>query len=121
MGQSWASAAHPSNQTCSFAVAADNGSFVIDSVEDDWKTECIDAEMGAAYAVEWHGEDIVFRGDQLGAVRLWDMRTTAEKSEPRIQFQSTINYVRSINENLVVVAGQFGQVSNVPSYDANLN
>ena len=121
MGESLASAAHPSNESCIFAVAASKGSFIILPTEDDWDTECIDAQRRPANAIDWHGENIVLRGSHDGAVRLWDMRTRAESLRARIQLHSTINHVRSINENFVVVAGLDNQVSNVPSPDAESN
>ena len=45
---------------------------------------------------------------------LWDTRRRAESIELRIQHSIAVNHVRSISENLVVVAGLQNEVMNGP-------
>ena len=112
-GEYWASAANPRHGPGSFAIAASNGCCIYFKEEDQWVLErnlCIQG-LREAVAVDWLGPNVVLKGCREGAVRLWDHRSHAESTEPRIQHAVAVNHVRRIDENLVVVAGLKNEVS----------
>ena len=115
MGHYWGSAANPHTDSCSFAVAASNGSIIVSENESAWGCRYSPSiyGRGEAVTVDWLSPDVVLKGCRAGGVRLWDTRIGAESTEPRILHPSAINHVRSVNENLVVVAGLNNEVSGV--------
>lgn len=112
----WTSAANRRLGVCNFAIAASYGSVLLRKNGGPWILERSPSIYGLreAVAVDWLSSDVVFKGHRDGAVRLWDTRCRPESREPRIQHSITINHVRSINENLVVVAGLQNEVMNGP-------
>ena len=64
--------------------------------------------------MDWLCLNVVLEGFQKGTVRLWDLRSGAASTEPRLQHPSAINHVRSIDQNLVVVAGLKNEVNDIP-------
>lgn len=116
-GVYWASAANPRPDVCSFAIAASNGSLLLHENEGVWileRSQCIHGQREAV-AIDWLCPNVVLKGCREGAVRLWDTRSRAESTEPRIQHPININHVRSIDANLVVVAGLYNEVIGSPS------
>lgn len=111
-----ASAASPRDGLCIFAIAGSNGTVLLHEHEDTWRSERRETPEGLreVVAVDWLGPNVVLEGYRNGAVRLWDTRSRAASTEPRIQHTSAINHVRNIDENLVVVAGLNNEVINGP-------
>ena len=110
----WASAANPRHDMCAFAIAASNGSVLLHESEGQWnlqRSQCAEGQKEAV-AIDWLSPSVILKGCREGAVRLWDTRSRAESSEPRIQHPIAITHVRSINDTFVVVAGLQHQVSN---------
>ena len=110
----WASAASPRHDMCAFAIAASNGSVLLQENGGQWglqRSQCAEGQKEAV-AIDWLSPSVILKSCREGAVRLWDIRIRAESSEPRIQHPITIIHVRSINDTFVVVAGLQHQVSN---------
>ena len=116
MGHYWGSAANPHTDVCTFAVAASNGSIIVYENESTWSYSQSPSihGRGEAVTIDWLSPTVILKGCRAGAVRLWDTRIGAESTEPRILHPSSINHVRSVDENLVVVAGLNNEVSGVP-------
>ena len=112
-GINWACAANPCHDVCSFAIAASNGSLLLREDEDEWTLGQSQSSEGLreAVAVDWLCPNVVLKGCRLGEVRLWDTRSHSMSTEPRIQHPIAINHVRSIDANLIVVAGLQNEVS----------
>lgn len=99
---------------CAFAIATSNGSV---GSEGQWslqRSQCAEG-IKEAVAIDWLSPSVILKGCREGAVRLWDNRSRAERSEPRIQHPIAIAHVRSMNDTFVVVAGLQHQVSNESS------
>ena len=114
-GHYWGSAANPHTDISTFAVAASNGSIILYESEGMW-THCQSPSMhgrGEAVAVDWLGPHVLLKGSKGGGVRLWDTRIGAESTEPRIQHPSNLIHARSMDENLIVVAGLNNEVSGI--------
>ena len=107
-----ASTAHPHHGVTSFAVAASQNAFILRASQGRWTTEVNgrDPDAPEVIAVDWLSPNVVIRGGNDGAVRLWDIRSHGESRENRIQHPSGINHVRRIDDNTIVVAGLESQV-----------
>ena len=105
----WASAANPCPDFCQFAIATASGGMVLQEAQGQW-TVVFPQGQGDIAAVDWLSPTVAITGSQLGEVRLWDTRIHAASREPRIQHPITINHVRSIGANVIVVAGLQNEV-----------
>ena len=114
-GTYWTSAANPVPDVCNFAIGASNGSFILRDINSRWFLERNPnlQGQGEAVAIDWLGPRVVLKGCGEGSVRLWDLRSRGEGTEPRIQHRTSINHLRRIDENMVVVAGLLNEVSNL--------
>lgn len=112
----WASAASPRHGPCVFAIAGSNGTVLLHEREENWRSERRPPPEGLrkVVAVDWLGPNVILKGCQNGAVRLWDLRSGAASREPRLQHPSAINYVRSIDQNFLIVAGLQNEVNDIP-------
>ena len=110
----WASAANPRQDICSFAVAASDGTYLVSENEGRYTLQhnVRYQGMAEAVAVDWLGPNVILKGDRDGGVRLFDIRSGAENWEPRIQHTIAVSHVRSIDENLIVVASVQNEVPN---------
>ena len=113
----WASAANPCPDLCKFAIATAGGGILLRESQGRWTLEC-PQDQGDAVAVDWLSPTVVLTGCRLGEVRLWDTRSRAASIEPRIQHPIAINHVRSIDANVIVVAGLQNEVISSPSSPA---
>ena len=109
----WASSANPWDDSCTFAVAASNGTYLLAGRQCTW-----DLEKGMwdreTVAVDWLNPNVVIKAHRFGAVKLWDTRYFAENAEPRIRHPTDITHVRRIDENMIAVAGLQRTVRRVP-------
>ena len=62
-------------------------------------------------AVDWQSVNVVLSGCRDGTVRLWDVRVREPHGTSlRLRHSSTINHVRKLNDNSIIVAGIEGQL-----------
>lgn len=97
-------------------MAGSDGTVLLHVCEENWRLKrCPPPEsLRKVVVVDWLGPNVVLRVCQKGAVKLWDLRSGAASSEPRLQHPSAINYVRSIHQDLVVVASFKNEVVDIP-------
>ena len=115
----WASSACPHTTRSDFALATHGGTVLVVENQTGWafgrhqffenvnnsdlKTDVL--------AVDWQGINVVLSGCRDMTVRLWDVRV----GEPhgislRLRHPSTINHVRRLNDNSIIVAGMERQL-----------
>ena len=109
----WASAANPCPDFCTFAIATAGGGMLLQEGQGRWIVECPQGQRDVA-AVDWLSPRVIITGCHLGEVRLWDTRSRASSQEPRIQHPIGSNHVRSIDANVIVVAGLQNEVISSP-------
>lgn len=101
----WASAANPTLQIPSCAIATSNGAFIQTAHESGWRAEGgLSHDAPEVMAVDWQSENVVIKGCKDGGVRLWDKRSPAEEIL-RFQHPSQINHAKCPDANRIVVAG----------------
>ena len=62
-------------------------------------------------AVDWQNINVVLNGCRDKTVRLWDVRIAGlEGTNVRLRHPSTINHVRKLNDNSIIVAGMERQL-----------
>ena len=109
----WASAANPHPGFCKFAIATAGGGMLLQEGQGRWEMERPQGQRDVA-AVDWLSPSVIITGCHLGEVRLWDTRSRASSQTPRIQHTIGSNHVRSIDANVIVVAGLQNEVSSSP-------
>ena len=109
----WASAANPHPDFCKFAIATAGGGMLLQEGQGRWIVECPQGQRDLA-AVDWLSPSVIITGCHLGEVRLWDTRSRASSQTPRIQHAIGSNHVRSIDANVIVVAGLQNEVISSP-------
>ena len=113
----WASAANPRADFCKFAIATADGGMLLQEGQGRWVVECPRGQRDLA-AVDWLSPSVIITGCHLGEVRLLDTRSRASSQTPRIQHPIGSNHVRSIDANVIVVAGLQNEVISSPSLPA---
>ena len=74
-----------------------------------------DLDHTEVLAIDWQNINVVLNGCRDKTVRLWDIRIGGlEGTSLRLRHPSTINHVRKLNENAIIVAGMERQLC---SYD----
>ena len=109
----WASAANPHPDFCKFAIASAGGGMLLQECQGRWIIERPQGQRDVA-AVDWLSPSVIITGCHLGEVRLWDTRSGASSQKPRIQHPIASNHVRSIDANVIVVAGLQNEVISSP-------
>ena len=109
----WASVANPHPDFCKFAIATAGGGTMLREGQGRWVVECPQGQRDVA-AVDWLSPSVIITGCHLGEVRLWDTRSHASSQNPRIQHPIGSNHVRSIDANVIVVAGIQNEVMSSP-------
>ena len=111
----WASSAHPDESRSDFAVATSDGTFLVEETETgymisrhQWFSPNKSGQVLATeiLALDWLDSNVLLNGCREGTIRLWDVRTSGpESTSLRIRHPSSVNHVRRVNENIIVVAG----------------
>ena len=103
----WSSSARPLSHRSDFALAASSGTLLITENESGYSLGHLTNFGGVdVLAVDWLNENVVLNGSRDGFLRLWDVRIpTLEGTSAPLKHPSTINHVRRLNENRIVVAG----------------
>lgn len=113
----WASSARPLTDRNDFAIGSSSGTILVAEDQASWSFQhrmpfhrrwsSGRDRPAEVLAVDWYNRDVVMSGCRDGTVRLWDVRSkslSAGTSSP-LEHPSTINHVRKLNANRVVVAG----------------
>ena len=112
-GVYWTSSASPRDDKCIFAVAASDGTSLLEAGQGVWlQSKNPDHH---SRALDWLSPTIVIRANDRRAVNLWDTRIRAETEEARLRHPSQVHHVRRIDENIIVVAGLDNMVRKRPS------
>ena len=112
----WASSARPLTDRSDFAVATSAGTMFFLEDQTGWSLELrmpfsrqgsMNERGIDVLDVNWLNENVVMSGCRDGGVRLWDVRSQSLANGTSVPFvhPSTINYVRRLNPNRILVAG----------------
>ncbi|KAI4242676.1 MAG: hypothetical protein L6R40_003897 [Gallowayella cf. fulva] len=105
----WSSAASPSVDTTTFAVATSKGAMLVGLKGDTaqtWTTQCTwpgDEQMASTLTVDFWNSKLVLAGMRSGKVRLWDLRS--DGANVRFQHPSCVRNIKALDDNKVLVAG----------------
>lgn len=120
----WASSACPDATRSDFALATFGGTIIVTENQTGWgfgghqafeHATNSDIDYNDVLAVDWQSNNVVLNGCRDKTVRLWDIRVGGlEGTSLRLRHPSTINHVRKLNDNSIIVAGMERQLC---SYD----
>ncbi len=120
----WASSACPDSTRSDFALGTDRGTILVVENQTGWVFgRCqpfenainSDIDHTDVLAVDWQSINVVLSGCRDKTVRLWDVRVGGlQGTTLRLRHPSTINHVRRLNDNSIIVAGLERQLC---SYD----
>ena len=120
----WASSACPNATRSDFALATSGGTILVIESQTGWvfgrhqlfeNAINSDIDHTDVLAVDWQSINVVLSGCRDKTVRLWDVRVGGlQGTSLRLRHPSTINHVRKLNDNSIIVAGMERQLC---SYD----
>ena len=119
----WAASACPCSTRSDFALATERGTMLVVEDETGWgygqyqlfANANNDNQSTDVLAVDWQNINVVLSGCRDRTVRLWDVRVgEPHGTSLRLRHSSTINHVRKLNDNSIIVAGMERQLC---SYD----
>ena len=102
-GVYWTSSASPRDDKCIFAVAASDGTSLLEAGQGVWSLDKTPHLLSVA--LDWLSPNIYIRACSHGAVKLRDIRINAVNEGPRIWHPGRIHHVRRIDETIIAVAG----------------
>ena len=110
----WASSACPHTTRSDFALATDGGTILVVENQTGWGfgrhqsfENVNNSDLNTdVLAVDWQSINVVLSGCRDKTVRLWDVRVgEPHGTSLRLRHLSTINHVRRLNDNSIIVAG----------------
>ena len=116
----WASSACPHPTRSDFALATNGGTILVVENQTGWgfgrhqlfeNANNSEIDHTDVLAVDWQSINVVLSGCRDKTVRLWDVRVgEPHGTSLRLRHPSTINHVRRINDNSIIVAGMERQL-----------